>query len=110
MIRSWSRKRSPPVRVASTAPESAGAAPVILVPITGQTYEAQQVGGTPLAPVQWRLRRLRPDSEDGPYYACRLRDGSTQCDCAEWTYRSDATDDSRLVCKHLRALIALWWI
>src|SRR4051794_39456136 len=59
-------------------------APVILVPIGGRTYRVERVEGTPLAPIQWRLTRLNPPLENGPYYACRLKDGSTQCDCADW--------------------------
>ena len=86
-----------------------GATPVVLVPIAGQTYRAHRVAGTPLAPVQWRLTRLRPPLEDGPYYACRLKDGSTQCDCAEWTYKAPEADRNPL-CKHLAALDALGWL
>ena len=65
--------------------------------------------GTALAPVQWCLTRLDPPLDDGPYYACRLRDGSTQCDCAEWTYQIAGNGD-RTLCKHLAALAALGWI
>jgi hypothetical protein len=84
-------------------------APVTLIPIGGQTYRVQEIEGTPLAPVQWRLTRLSPPLDDGPYFACRLHDGSTQCDCAEWTYRIAGNRDQAL-CKHLRALAALGWI
>ena len=84
-------------------------AAVILVPIGGRTYRVQGVEGTALAPVQWRLTRLHPPLEDGPYYACRLHDGSTQCDCAEWTF-AIAEGASRAFCKHLAALDALGWI
>jgi hypothetical protein len=84
---------------------------VLLVPISGQTYRAERVEGTPLAPILWRLTRLHPPLEDGPYYACRLQDGSTQCDCAEWTYQIAGTDrQGRAHCKHLAALAALGWI
>ena len=82
---------------------------VQLIPVAGQTYRAEQVDGTALAPVQWRLTRLHPPLDDGPYYACRLHDGSTQCDCAEWTYQI-AEIDPRAHCKHLAALAALGWI
>jgi hypothetical protein len=85
-------------------------APVVLVPIAGQTYRAQHVAGTPLAPVQWRLTRLRPPLDGGPYYACRLHDGSTQCDCAEWIYRGDEGGGPPGPCKHLAALASLGWI
>jgi hypothetical protein len=84
-------------------------APVTLIPIGGQTYRVQGIEGTALAPVQWRLTRLSPPLADGPYFACRLHDGSTQCDCADWTYQSDSNGD-RALCKHLRALEALGWI
>jgi hypothetical protein len=87
----------------------AGHAAVLLVPIGGRSYRAERVEGTVLAPVQWRLTRLHPPLEDGPYYACRLRGGSTQCDCAEWTYQIAGNDD-RALCKHLAALDALGWI
>jgi hypothetical protein len=70
-----------------------------------------QAAGTELAPVQWRLTRLHPPLDDGPYYVCRLADGSTQCDCAEWTYQIAENGDSRKThCKHLAALAALGWI
>jgi hypothetical protein len=82
---------------------------VILIPVGGQTYRAERVVGTSLAPVQWRLTRLNPPLDDGPYYACRLQDGSTQCDCAEWTYQI-ADTERRALCKHLAALAALGWI
>ncbi len=82
---------------------------VVLIPITGKTYRAERIKGTPLAPTQWRLTRLFPPLEHGPYYVCRLRDGSTQCDCAEWTYRDDSPDPPT-PCKHLGALAALGWI
>ena len=86
-------------------------AAVILVPIGGRTYRVQGVEGTALAPVQWRLTRLHPPLENGPYYACRLHDGSTQCDCAEWTYQIAENGDSRKThCKHIAALAALGWI
>jgi hypothetical protein len=83
----------------------------VLVPIAGQTYSTHRVAGTKLAPVQWRLTRLQPPLEDGPYYACRLADGSTQCDCAEWIYQIAENGDTRKThCKHLAALVALGWI
>ena len=50
-----------------------------------------RVAGTELAPVQWRLTRLHPPLEDGPYYVCRLADGATQCDCADGSTRSPRT-------------------
>ena len=56
-------------------------------------------------------RALHPPLEDGPYYVCRLADGSTQCDCAEWTYQIAENRDGRKThCKHLAALAALGWI
>ena len=88
-----------------------GAVRTVLIVIGGRTYCTQRVAGTELAPVQWRLTRPHPPLEDGPYYACRLADGATQCDCAEWTYQIAGIDDSRKVhCKHVAALAALGWI
>jgi hypothetical protein len=83
---------------------------VVLVPIAGRTYCVERIAGTPLAPVQWRLTHLRPPADDGPYFACRLDDGSTQCDCAEWTYRIASNGDAPIHCKHLAALAALGWL
>ncbi|MDR3635766.1 MAG: hypothetical protein P4L84_18335 [Isosphaeraceae bacterium] len=82
--------------------------PVVLIPIAGQTYRTHRVAGTPLAPVQWRLTRLHPPLEDGPYFACRLQDGSGQCDCAEWVF--EVADSDRHACKHLASLAALGWL
>ena len=82
---------------------------VTLIPIAGRTFRVEAIEGTPLAPVQWRLTRLSPPLEHGPYYACRLQDGATQCDCAEWFYREDAPTAPDY-CKHLAALAALGWI
>jgi hypothetical protein len=103
---------------------------VLLILIVGQTYRALRVAGTPLAPLIWQLTHLRPsqdpvgarprphsrprdEHEDGPYYACRLHDGSTQCDCAEWIYRiadADPPGPEPALCKHLAALAALGWL
>ena len=84
---------------------------VLLIAIAGRTYCTARVAGTELAPVQWRLTRLHPPLEDGPYYVCRLADGATQCDCAEWIYQIAENGDSRKThCKHLAALAALGWI
>ncbi len=82
---------------------------ITLIPISGRTFRVEPIEGTPLAPIQWRLTRLSPILEHGPYYACRLGDGSTQCDCAEWFYREDAPTAPDY-CKHLAALAALGWI
>jgi hypothetical protein len=94
---------------AEKQPRAGRAAPVTLIPISGQTYRVQGIEGTDLAPVQWRLTRLSPPLDNGPYFACRLHDGSTQCDCAEWTFQIAGNGD-RALCKHLRALGALGWI
>lgn len=87
---------------------------LLLIPIEGRTYRAEPVAGTAIAPVQWRLTRLDPPLEHGPYYACLLRDGSTQCDCAEWTYRPEPTPSgvtpAVASCKHLAALATLGWL
>jgi hypothetical protein len=94
-----------------TGREASGPGSVLLVPIGGQTYRAERVEGTPLAPLLWRLTRLHPPLENGPYYACRLKDGTTQCDCAEWTYQIAGTErQGQALCKHLAALAALDWI
>jgi hypothetical protein len=85
-----------------------GREPVVLIPIAGRSYRAERIAGTPLAPVQWRLTRLHPPLEDGPYFACRLQDGSTQCDCAEWVFEAAETESH--TCKHLAALSALGWL
>jgi len=82
---------------------------VTLIPIGGRTFRVEAIAGTPLAPIQWRLTRLSPPLEHGPYYACRLGDGTTQCDCAEWFYREDAPTAPDH-CKHLAALAALGWL
>lgn len=120
--RSWDRLRAefggraleaalnePPLTVLTLGDNRPGATPITLVPIGGQTYRVQRVRGTPLAPVLWRLTRLNPPLDHGPYFACRLRGGSTQCDCAEWTYEIAETRPEA-ACKHLSALIALGWI
>jgi len=107
--------KEPPVTVltldACSENKSSGNRPnaVVLIPIIGQTYRAQRISGTAAAPVQWRLTRLLPPLADGPYFACRLEDGSTQCDCADWTYQDDP-EGRPAPCKHLRALAALGWI
>ncbi len=80
----------------------------ILIPLGGKTYRVERIAGTALAPVLWRLTRL-PASEDGPYYAARLRDGTTRCDCAEWTFEV-AEIDGAPPCKHLAGLRALGWL
>jgi hypothetical protein len=101
----------PPLATLSVGDPVSGSPRVVLVLIEGTTYRAQQVPGTELAPIQWRLTRLHPPLENGPYYVCRLAGGSTQCDCAEWTYRIAETDASRQkYCKHLAALVSLGWI
>jgi len=82
---------------------------VLLIAIGGQTYRVLRVEGTALAPLLWRLTRLTLPLDDGPYYACCLNDGSTQCDCADWTYHI-AEADPRGHCKHLAALAALGWL
>jgi len=122
--RSWERLRAelgtkaleaaldqPPLTPLTLGESANGMPHVVLILIAGQTYRSQQVTGTELAPVQWRLTRLNPPLENGPYYVCRLADGSTQCDCADWTYQIAETDNARKThCKHLTALAALGWI
>jgi hypothetical protein len=82
---------------------------VLLIPISGKTYRVARVEGTPIAPAIWRLTRLHPPMEDGPYYVCRLHDETTQCDCADWIYDLGEADPPGL-CKHLRALSSLGWL
>jgi hypothetical protein len=122
--RSWERLRAelgtktieaalqlPPLAVLTLGEPVNGKAEVQLALIAGQTYRIQRVTGTEQAPIQWRLTRLHPPLENGPYYVCRLADRSTQCDCAEWTYRIAETGNSRTThCKHVIALNALGWI
>jgi hypothetical protein len=122
--RSWERLRAkmgtktleaaldqPPLAVLTLSGLAPASTPVLLITIAGQTYRAQQVTGTELAPTQWRLTRLHPPLDHGPYYVCRLADGSTQCDCAEWIYQiADHGDDHKTQCKHIVALCALGWI
>jgi hypothetical protein len=122
--RSWERLRAelgtkalesalnqPPLAVLTLTGPAPDAAPVVLVVIAGQTYRTQRVAGTELAPTQWCLTRLHPPLDDGPYYVCRLADGSTQCDCADWTYQIAGNGDrAKPHCKHLAALAALGWI
>ncbi len=103
--------QEPPLAVLTLNGPGNGSLPVKLVLIAGQTYRIHQVAGTELAPVQWRLTRLQPPLDDGPYYVCRLADGSIQCDCAQWTYRIAETDCClEIHCKHQAALAALGWI
>jgi hypothetical protein len=122
--RSWERLRAelgtklleaalsqPPLAILTLDSHANGSPCVVLVLIEGKTYRAQQVPGTELAPIQWRLTRLHPPLEDGPYYVCRLANRSTQCDCAEWTYRIAETSTARnTYCKHLAALVSLGWL
>lgn len=91
-------------------PRPAPGAPVLVFLIRGQTYSALRVAGTPLAPLLWRLLRLHPHHEDGPYFAGRLLDQSTQCDCAEWTYQIAGNAPPETHCKHLAALATLGWL
>ena len=137
-LRSWDRLRAelggatldaalvePPLTVLALGPRAKLFAPdrrgrwplpaadpalVLLIPITGRTYRVQRISGTDLAPVLYRLTRLSTaPHEDGPYYACRLLDGATQCDCAEWIYKVVGNEHERGACKHIEALGALGW-
>lgn len=86
-------------------------APVVLILIDGQAYRAEKVAGTELAPLLWKLDRLRPALEFGPYFACRLLDGGLQCDCAGWYYRDEEPEPMpEPACKHLAGLRSLGWI
>jgi hypothetical protein len=122
--RSWERLRAdvgakvleaalkqPPLTVLTLSQSTEPHSEVVVILIGGQTYRPQRVNGSELAPIQWRLSRLRPPLENGPYYVCRLANGLTQCDCADWTYQIAETDKVRTSrCKHLAALHALGWI
>jgi hypothetical protein len=122
--RSWERLRAevgtkvveaaleqPPLTVLTLGKSTDTQPEVVVILIAGQTYRPQRVIGTELAPIQWRLTRLRPPLENGPYYVCRLANGLTQCDCADWTYQIAETEKVRTArCKHLAALCALGWI
>jgi hypothetical protein len=119
--RSWERLRAelgskaleaalkhPPLLMLSLGGPSDGLAGAVLILIAGQTYRLQRVPGTQAAPVQWQLTRLRPPLENGPYFLCRLADGSMQCDCADWTYQvAQASQPRRTHCKHLAALATM---
>jgi hypothetical protein len=101
----------PPMTTLMLGEESSGTPRFVLVLIDGNTYLTEQVPGTELAPIQWRLNRLLSPLEDGPYYLCRLANRSTQCDCADWTFRIAETPAARTaLCKHLAALVSLGWI
>jgi hypothetical protein len=85
---------------------------VRLFVIEGRTYAAEWVEGTPLAPVQWRLHHLSSTRENGPYYVCRLSDGTTHCDCGEWIFRGSSPRAGTTtvdLCKHLQAITSLGW-
>jgi hypothetical protein len=99
----------PPVACLTLGLEKPEGPQATLIPIGGETYRAERVPGTPLAPVQWRLTHLGKSEGLDPYYVCRLRDGSTQCDCADWTFRVLDAETPGL-CKHLSALKALGWL
>jgi hypothetical protein len=103
--------REPPLTVLTLGESRQGSPSVVLVLIAGQTYRSERVIGTEAAPIQWRLTRLLPPLDHGPYYVCRLADGLTQCDCADWIYQiAQSVDSRRTHCKHLAALSALGWI
>ena len=122
--RSWERLRAevgikilqaaleqPPLTVLTLGQSTDTQPEVVVILIGGHTYRPQRVVGSALAPIQWRLTRLRPPLENGPYYVCRLANGLTQCDCADWTYQIAETEKVRTSrCKHLTALHALGWI
>jgi hypothetical protein len=122
--RSWERLRAelgtkaleaaldqPPLTTLTLGESANGMPRVVLILIASHTYRSEWVAGTELAPIQWRLTRLNPPLENGPYYVCRLADGATQCDCADWTYQIAETENVRKTyCKHLSALAALGWI
>ncbi|MGO9913389.1 MAG: hypothetical protein ACLQIB_01560 [Isosphaeraceae bacterium] len=103
--------REPPLVVLTLARPADGSPRVVLVSIAGQTYRTEKVVGTEAAPIQWRLTRLLPPLDHGPYYVCRLADGLTQCDCADWIFQiAESVDCRKTHCKHLAALSALGWI
>jgi len=101
----------PPLTVLTLGKAQATSDNVNLILIAGQTYQIQAAAGTELAPVQWQITRLNPPLSHGPYYICRLVDGSIQCDCADWTYRiAETSHAEHSCCKHVNALSALGWI
>ena len=74
--------------------------------IDGETYVFQRAHGARLAEMQWELAKLNDGAN--PYYACRLANGTLQCDCADWTYRVAESNGATCThCKHLRALASL---
>ncbi|HKI21466.1 MAG TPA: hypothetical protein VKA15_26460, partial [Isosphaeraceae bacterium] len=79
--RSWERLRAelgtkaldaaldqPPLTALTLDEPARGMPRVVLILIAGQTYRTQKVAGTELAPIQWRVTRLNPPLENGPYY------------------------------------------
>ena len=97
----------PPATVLTLGRTPSGDPLAVLLVIAGGTYRVQRVEGTPEAPRIWQMTRLTTN-DDGPYHACRLIDGTTQCDCAQWIYQiADLSDEH---CKHLGALDALGWL
>lgn len=88
--------------------DRAGRKPLSLVLIAGAAYHVERIPEALSARTVVRLTRLR-GGHDGPYYVCRLQDGSTQCDCAEWTYQV-ADVPNAPPCKHIAAMAALGWL
>lgn len=97
----------PPSTVLNLGKSQDGKPFALLIVIGGQTYATHRLPDTVEAICSWRLWRL-PPVEDGFLHACRLADGSTQCDCAEWIYK--IAGSSHDLCKHLMALDALGWL
>ena len=97
----------PPATVLTLGRSPSGDPLAVLLVIAGDTYRVQRVGGTPDAPRIWQITQV-PTPDDGPIHACRLEDGSTQCDCARWIYQIAELSDEH--CKHLAALDALGWL
>jgi hypothetical protein len=98
----------PPATVLTLGNSPDGDPEAILIVISGKTYGVRRMPGSADAPRIWRLTRLPPSDDHEPFHACRLADGSTQCDCAQWTYQiADLSDE---LCSHLAALDALGWL
>lgn len=120
--RSWERLRAelgreaveaalaePPCTVVSLADQRAKTNARLIL-ITGTSYRAEDFGGCDPAPRIWRLTHLHnEDDAADPYFVCRLRDGSFQCDCGGWTFARDESPSAG-VCRHVRALRALGWL
>ncbi len=99
--------------------------PIVSLPIGGDSarIRAISIGGQcylvhRAVPVEYQLRSFcnllaietRPSARPSePYRVFRLRNGDTQCDCADWYFRI-AEQPRPGACKHIAALESLGWL